>query len=372
MEEPVKVGTSPFADSHHAPSILVDSSGYIHVFYGCHGNSLKYAKSTNSEDISAWTAKTDITSAATYPRAFQTSDDKIWIFYRAGGHLGDWVYQTSADGGSSWSAETAIIDGAAPSDAWYATVIKGISDTFHVAFIWKQEDSAVKPEWINRFNVYYMFRDTDGNWKNIEGTTLTIPLSKADADTHCKVYDSGTDHTNLPHLAVDNDNKPLIVFNTGKDSGSTSHVYKFAKWTGAAWSLTDITNCDHLNDFVAIDHISDTNFHVYLNTGGTSGAYGDSDSMERDRGGNIEKWVTSDSGANWSKSQAIIGKETTGDLYGMPILVQGYTTNAKLVFAERTPEDQGFLNYHNYSRKIFLWGDSGFIGLTGHFAARSL
>jgi hypothetical protein len=104
------------SDDHGAPSLLIDDSGYIHVFYGSHADELRYKKSTNPEDISSWTTMSDVTTYCTYPQAFQLSDGTIYVFYRGQqdgryAHAADWSYRTSTNGGNTWSDETAVIDG---------------------------------------------------------------------------------------------------------------------------------------------------------------------------------------------------------------------------------------------------------------------
>ena len=80
----VKVGTNPLTDDDHgAPAVIVDNSGYIHVFYGTHADTpLKYAKSTNPEDISAWTAQSDIGDWVSYPQIVKDSSGVIHLFMR--------------------------------------------------------------------------------------------------------------------------------------------------------------------------------------------------------------------------------------------------------------------------------------------------
>src|SRR3989304_5094775 len=103
---PISIATgSIVADDHSAPSLFIDPSGFLHVFYGAHDSSIEYIKSTNPYDTSSWTTMADPESGtATYPSPFSYSSN-IWLRYREGGGstFDDWGYRTSADGGSTWS-----------------------------------------------------------------------------------------------------------------------------------------------------------------------------------------------------------------------------------------------------------------------------
>jgi len=287
----VQVGDSPLmTDNHGPPALLIDNNGYLHVFYGAHTGALKHSKSTYPETISSWIVMPDVTSAATYPQVIQMSDGTIYLFYRAGEHADDWVYRTSLNNGLSWSKETAIIDGIKPRDAFYAMFIKGSNNTIHAAFIWKDDNNSLgapRVEYYHRYNIYYIFKDTDGRWKNILGTNLTLPLTKTNADIYAKVYDSGRNHTQIPVIKVDSNNNPYILFLTGGYYGSTSYTYKFAKRTGDFWEIVDLgAITDNLFDFYNLDVISPTAIDAYLIRGGTKGV-GDMN----DRGGESRKMV---------------------------------------------------------------------------------
>jgi len=51
----VLIASNPLGphDEHGEPTLLIDSTGYIHVMFGSHGTAIYYSKSTNPEDISS-------------------------------------------------------------------------------------------------------------------------------------------------------------------------------------------------------------------------------------------------------------------------------------------------------------------------------
>ena len=346
----VKAGENPLInDSHGNPALLVEQSGYVHIFYGCHGGPMKYVKSTKAGDISSWTAMPDPAIHATYPQLIQMPDGTIYLFYRRGGHTADWVYRTSTDDGAIWSGETVVID-SNPNDVWYPFFKKAPNSTIHAGFCWKDEKHPRGGETWQRFNIYYMFRDFDGNWKNASGKMLSIPVTKSVLDTFALVYNSGTDHAENPSIDIDLNNIPYLVFTTG--SGK-SYKHVFAKWNGQSWFLTDIAKTDHLFDDPAIIVHSATHIEVFLCREGTNGT-GNGDGDMTDRGGNVEKWTTFDGGTSWSKVADIITKDATGDVYAAISVLEDFHPDAKIAFYD-------FSKLSLPGRKVYIWGNSGFL-----------
>src|SRR3990172_4085149 len=99
---PVKIANGPLTDDDHgAPSILIDASGYIHVFYGAHPKPVRYSRSTNSEDISSWTTHAPLYDLLTYTKPILVGST-IYLVVRESnaGDTASWQdYITSTDGG---------------------------------------------------------------------------------------------------------------------------------------------------------------------------------------------------------------------------------------------------------------------------------
>ena len=72
-------------------------------------------------------------------------------------------------------------------------------------------------EAVYRYNVYYLKRDADGGWVNAAGEPVTLPVSKAEADRCCLVYDSGDEFTMVgrTRMMIDEQDRPFIRFGTG-------------------------------------------------------------------------------------------------------------------------------------------------------------
>ena len=347
-----KVGTNPLgSDSHGCPSILRDSSGYLHVFYGCHGTSgcsgdncyIQHAKSTNTDDISSWTDKGNIgPSYATYPNPVLVNSDIYLIFRRMAGtnHFVE-AFIKSTDGGESWGASTDIID----FGSGYAIYLGNIEreGTSKIHFAWCYHDySAGK-----RLNVYHAYLDlSDMHMYSMNGTDLGTTITKSEADTHCLVYSSGGAATNFPKVHLDSSGTPYIIF-VNDDSGAK---FKYTKWNGSSWDTpTVITSTDdtfNSHDFYV--H-SSSNIELYLIGSGLSG-----------KGGDVEKWTFD--GSSWTKVATLVSESSQGKPLNNPVFVYNFDSDLKVVFSEA----YGGGTDYTTPQKVFAYGDSGFVQSIGH------
>ena len=223
-------------DAHGNPSICIDSKGYIHIFYGCHGRAMRYTRSAKPYDIAKWRQQAAPTGRATYPQSMLMADGTICLFYRAGGHMAPWSLRTSSDDGKTWNeAEKVIEMRLDPADrlaAAYCAFYPGIDNkTIHCFWVHKDDNAArvkgdKKHPWrplkykglheaVYRYNQYYIFRDEKGIWRNVDGKAVKLPVSKAYADEHCLAFDSGDEFTNIAAPACDEKNRPYARFRYG-------------------------------------------------------------------------------------------------------------------------------------------------------------
>jgi len=244
---PVLVDDNPLGpptnDDHGAPAIIVDNNGHIHIMYGSHDSAQKYARSTNPEDISAWTAMPDpvpSTRGATYPQLLKDSSGNLQVIYRSG-RVGDPLTSdlvediiTSTNGGATWSSPQDMINVYTGSlnDRVYLLAggaeYESASNRIHLAWVRHYDTSGL------RLNLYYAYLNlNDNKMYAIDGTNLGSTIDETQADAHCKAADSGTYATNQARVRVDSAGKPYIIYDENTVSG---WQYLFTRWTGSAWS----------------------------------------------------------------------------------------------------------------------------------------
>ncbi len=350
--DPVEVAASG-NDDHGSPAILIDDLGYIHMFFGCHATDLLYSKSDNPLDISAWTAQTPPSDDATYPNVLQLDNGTIYLFYRTDTGA-NYVYRTSIDRGANWSAETVVFSNGGAHYGMYLGYRKGNGNKIHA--FGHDTLNVVDSSAIYRYSEYYFYFDGT-NWKNSTDGTLTLPLSLTDAEdmTSIRVYDSGDNITGFPVLDLDDDDNPSFIFVEGEEDLSVNITYKYAKKTGATWSIVEITNTNDILQRSILINKSATELEAYLTRGGsgTGAPY--------NYGGFIEKWESSDSGATWTKSTLVTNKS----LWAFLQYVENAHVNLRFVFAEVSANLNGNPYLIGTEVKICAYGDSGFLGKLG-------
>lgn len=330
---PVKVGTNPLpnTDGHGAPSLLIDSDGYIHCMWGSHVSNILYSKSTNPEDISAWTSM-GVPASGSYPQLMQFSDDTIYLFYRQSSDPNTiWGYHTSTNGGTSWSAFTQVTAiGFA-----YCVFKKGIGDTVHCVINKGTSDA-------NRQNIYYL-KYNGTNWVNIDGDILTLTVEITD---DVLVYNSGAEWIPGISYGFDASNNVYMITTEGHTAdpvggGAGTFTYKFFKYSSGSWVSYNIgRTVDNWRDMAtAIDVIDSSNIDIYITAGGASGI-----------GGNVEKWSSADGGVTWNFVTLI----KRGQFID-PAVVQNHHADARVLFIEY----RGI--FTTWTRRGYLWGDSGFV-----------
>lgn len=333
---PVKIAINPLinGDGHGQPALLIDDLGYIHIFFGCHYGPIKYSKSDNPEDISAWTAQADPVigegpnNGASYPQVFQVENGDIYLFYR-GAVTEGWRFKISSDRGSTWSDATDyIITGNK-----YYSKINYKNGLFHLTYQYFPNTAGLG---IDRFDIFYArMNPDDGIWKNIKGDALTLPLSNT---SDCNIYDSGINYIATSTVDVDSNNIPYIFFTESTGAAlDDPYTFKVIKWNGTNWITTIITTTVNWRNFAsAIDVRSTTKIQVYPVVGITGA------------GGDIEKWESIDAGATWNKILTILSGKFLD-----PIKIYNGLADARMVVFSY----KGNGVWDNYG---YLYGDNGF------------
>ena len=177
-----------------------------------------------------------------------------------------WSLQIGHDNGQTWSEPERVIEmRLAPADrlaAAYCSICPGSDGrTIHCFWVHKDDNAArvkgdKKHPWrplkykglheaVYRYNMYYVYRDPKGTWRNAAGEKTDLPISKAFADEHCLLYDSGDEFTSIGFPFVDSQNRPYVRFRTGVGDwkkGGTVIIpwrYKYAHYGSAGWQIRD-------------------------------------------------------------------------------------------------------------------------------------
>ncbi len=257
------------SDTHGNPALCIDKDGILHLFFGCHVSRIYHVRSKKPFDISTWEEAPSPASKATYTQSFRMADDRLFLLYRAGGHVEPWVLQISNDNGQIWSEPEKIIemrlDPKDPYSCAYCSFLPGSDKrTIHCFFLHKDDNPPKlngqphpwRPlkysglhEAVYRYNVYYIFRDESGIWRNGRGEALQLPITKAQADSAALVYDSGHQFAFHRRMLIDNQNQPYLRFDVGVEDWVNSNIIipyqiKYLTLKNRMWEIED-----HLPDY---------------------------------------------------------------------------------------------------------------------------
>jgi len=349
----VQVGSA--SGGKAAPSMFINDSGYIWIFYDFHGgtNSIRTSKNpyyigTSSSD---WTADTwPGCSDAAYIHCINVGNDEVYIFYRCGSsNPRRWYYAYSTDGGETWDSDDQLI--ISTSDGGYGeSYVFGMKyQDGKVHMVWHDSDHAY-PD-VSR-NVYYNYFDTtDQHMYNITGADLGTAVDSAADMAASLAYQSPNDaiqmETNQGHIDVNSSGYPYIIFANGSSNSPELYSWDFLYWNGNEWSnpvnLTDDlvdsegTTCD-------IKIYNDDNIKAYLTVPGVGHSAGDP-------GGDIKQYDWD--GSVWSYNTTILHESVEGDALNMGYKIKdGLDEFAMMAVIYDYNEVDG-------NNNIYCWGNSG-------------
>ncbi len=283
-------------DDHANPSIQVRPDGRLVVYYSRHvGPSMHYRVSSQPEDVTSWEPPQTVPTNTpgirgyTYPNPIRLeAEDATYLFWRGGNY--NPTFSIQPDGQTSWSPARTLIT--MPGERPYVKYDSSGGDTIHVAY------TNAHPTEFPDVNIYYA-RVRAGQIERVGGQqigSLDDPITPAEGDL---VYD-GAEQAWVHDVAADSAGRPVIVF--ASFPSAADHRYHYARWTGSAWDVHQITpaggtfredgGSPYYSGGLTLDHEDPS--RVYL-------------SRQAGTSFQVETWTTSDGGTSWT-SQAI----TTG------------------------------------------------------------
>jgi hypothetical protein len=167
-------------DGHNSLSIAVDGNGYIHVWGNQHDNVLRYTRSANANDITAWTMPGMTGSnenSVTYPEAIRLANGNLLMTYRNGqSGNGDQYLNLYTTSTATWTQVGQVFKGTAPvspdESAYPAAIIQDSAGTLHWFYMWRQDDTLASSH-----DLSYI-KSTDGGttWQTAAGVVQTLPI----------------------------------------------------------------------------------------------------------------------------------------------------------------------------------------------------
>jgi len=328
---PYRAGDNPLStDTHGAPAIWRDASGYLHVIYGAHGAALRQSRTLRPDDITAWVDESRPGAPeGTYPRILSLPGGRMGLFYRSEDTgARDWSLRISTDGGRTWGPPRKVLD-AVGDQAWYASARTAPDGSVLIAFVRQDYDRFYRLKRWSRFDLHWLRIAPDGTARNAAGAAVSLPLTWSTAVTRCLAIKT-TDYANHSIPTLDASGTPGALFLRGSGAGPSSYRWCFARYEAGRWIEREVCRTDHYYDTASLLQSGDR-LDAALVTGGSSGV-GRGDWDHTDRGGDIVHFASEDAGVSWSRV-ATVSPATSATLHNQPMYAQG-TTEPQLLFSE--------------------------------------
>ncbi|QWT24930.1 BNR repeat-containing protein [Subtercola sp. PAMC28395] len=170
-------------DGHNALELTIDGNGYLHLWGNMHDVKMRYARSSNPYDASAWVFPGMVgtnESQFTYPVGVRLPSGNLLGTHRNGvSGNGDQFLRTYNTSSQTW-ADTftggCVFKGTTPvspdESAYPYRPVVGPDGTIHWFFNWRVDDTAASSHDFG----YIKSADNGVTWKNAAGTTMTLPL----------------------------------------------------------------------------------------------------------------------------------------------------------------------------------------------------
>jgi putative BNR repeat neuraminidase/PKD domain-containing protein len=328
-------------DGHGSPSILIDATGRIHVFFGSHSSPQKYSTSTVA-DPSAWTVMGDPDASATYPHPVQYGTS-LYLFFRQGSlPNAPESYRVSTDGGSTWGARQAFLNFAV--GAVYLWGSEQYGSRWYFTFNYYSPTSGL------RHSLYAGYFDFSNlHVFSVGGTDLGSDADLNEANTSLRIENTIGSAWQILSLGIhlDPSGSPYLIYRSGADPSNWR--FNFTRWTGSAWTTPNVTilttdsGIFNEGDFIVR---SSTNIEAYLVGPGIHGS-----------GGDVQRWDWN--GVSWSQGATILTQRASSKPLSEPFVPVGFQEDFKIWFAQTDMP-----NYTRPQQRLYAWGMGGFLNDT--------
>ncbi|GAL72681.1 BNR-4 repeat-containing protein [Jejuia pallidilutea] len=371
---PFKAGTSEMGkdpnrkkkiDNHGKPSMLIDDAGYIHITFGGHGGTKALGENTLGNyhygknlhavskkplDISAWETLETISPFGTYNQFIKMDNGDIFLFYRHGAHRSNWVYQKSTDNGRTFDEPVSFLKhkrrtDMEAEDSWYPWITKGNNDELLVVFDYHLCSDATKKtkglgHIAKRYDIYYMVFNTKTNeWRNVQGESLAIPVTREEADAKALVARTPGNWTFQGVVDLDPKGNPHIGMTIGKEiegaRRSASKSMNHFKWNGKEWMHSTKTGLPNGNGDLEVKTADEIDFYIEAKT--------------EDGFGEVAQWKSIDGGETFNKAKVLLSKPKAN--FAISALIKNSHPDARIIVAQ-----------HKTGAKfkyMYLLGDNG-------------
>lgn len=237
-------GNYNLQDAHNSISLGMDRKGYLHISYDHHATQLKYRRSVNPHDISAWTDELPMTGKneerVTYPTFILPRQGfPLTLLYRHGTHNNGTAFlKTYDEARRQWQDHPKPILSGAEQKPWTANAywnnpVVGNDGSLHLSFVWRTHALGEEKR-VNNINVGYAKSYDNGlTWWTSNDQPYQLPITPTNAETIWPVS-PGSNLINQCSMALDSQQQPHIVFYSNHPSTGVP-TYQHLWLDGTEW-----------------------------------------------------------------------------------------------------------------------------------------
>lgn len=294
-------------DDHNNPALTFTPDGRLWAQYSTHNNDalLRWRVATSADSIEAFSAENTVTNAelVSYSNTHYLSENGVYYCHYRKGAESQWAMKSSDL--VTWGAEVEWIDG--NGERPYIKACNNGTNRIDLFF------TKGHPNQVDGNSVYHCYMQLDAGVEKFyksDGTYIsTGSVTPAQATL---VWDGSTadGESWTWRIAYGSDGNPRVLF-ARFPTPASDHRYMHGRWTGSAWSISEITDAGpplyaaETYYTGGIDFDSRNPNIVYLSKYVTN-------TWE------IQEWRTADNGATWAKFRDITTGSGSGVVNGRP------------------------------------------------------
>ncbi len=226
-------------DAHNIISLAVDGSGYLHLAWDHHNDSLRYCRSISPGALEL-TPKLPMTlreNRVTYPEFYRLPGGDLLFFFREGeSGRGNLVINRYDHKAHTWQrVHESLIDGEGQRSAYWqaSTDDKG---RIHLSWVWRETSDVA-----TNHDLCYAFSDDEGvTWKMSTGERYTLPI-KQDAAEYAWHIPQQHELINQTAMTADASGNPYIATYWRETSDSVPQ-YRVVYHNDEGWHMVQVSH----------------------------------------------------------------------------------------------------------------------------------
>ncbi len=210
-------------DSHNYVTMVMDSTGRIHLSGNMHCVPLVYFRTREPRDFSTFERVSSMTGSeetkVTYPKFFSGPDGALVFTYRDGqSGSGNQIYNIYDASAQTWRRllDTPLTDGQGLMNAYFNGPIVGPDGYYHLCWVWRDT-----PDCASNHHLSYARSKDLIHWEKSNGEPLTLPITLETGDIVDPVPPGGGILNGNHTIGFDSQNRPILTYHKYDANGKT-------------------------------------------------------------------------------------------------------------------------------------------------------